>query len=414
MSELPSSWKTLPISDLGKWVTGSTPPSKDKENYGNEVLFVTPGDIGDGRRLGAVARRISKKGAQKVRLVNPPSIQLVCIGTIGKVAWTDQVITTNQQINSLEVNSSVVLPAFAMWLMASPQMQEKLWAASSSTTVAILNKGNLERISVSIPPIAEQHQIVEILEDHLSRLDTALADVKQSRIKATQFRSSLLHSAFTGKLSALKERSEWVTIPLGEVAAVKGGKRLPKGTKWSESKTSHPYIRATDVKRGQIDFDNLVYVPDEIWPKISRYIVNENDVVITIAGTIGETAVVSNVLDRANLTENAAKLTLDTQILNPHFCSYFLKSPACQQIITELSKATTQAKLALYRIQTIDIPLPPLSEQDRIVEILEDHLSRIDAYMKVVNEIELSAKAFRRSLLQAAFTGQLTREATHV
>ena len=200
MTELPKNWNQVALGELGKWITGSTPSSKDPENFGEDVEFVTPSDIFHGGLLGEVERRISYIGASKVRIVKAPSINLVCIGTIGKVALSKRDVTTNQQINSLEVNQSILVPEFGMWLLASPLMQQKFWEASSSTTVAILNKGNLEKIQTSIPPLDEQFKVVEILEAQFSHLDSALRDVKKIVHSANTFRQSLLQSAFSGRL----------------------------------------------------------------------------------------------------------------------------------------------------------------------------------------------------------------------
>jgi type I restriction enzyme S subunit len=201
MTDIPSGWNRVTLNDLGNWVTGATPQSKDPLNFGHEVEFVTPSDIGYGGRLGVVERRISELGASRVRKLKAPSVNLVCIGTIGKVALANREVTTNQQINSLEPNESVVLPNFAMWLLASPKVQEALWQASSSTTVAILNKGNLCKIETSIPPLPEQHKIVEILEDHLSRLDASVALADAMEKQSAGLRRSLLQAAFTGQLT---------------------------------------------------------------------------------------------------------------------------------------------------------------------------------------------------------------------
>jgi restriction endonuclease S subunit len=201
----------------------------------------------------------------------------------------------------------------------------------------------------------------------------------------------------------------WRHLTIGEIAQVKGGKRLPKGSQWSSSPTSHPYIRATDIKNGRISEENLVFVPEEIWPSISRYIVLKNDVVITIAGTIGSVALVPETLDQANLTENAAKIC-ELKHVSPQYLSLFLAAPHTTSLIAELSTSTTQAKLALFRIESICVPIPPIDEQDKIVKTLEEQLSRLDASLAVANAIEKKASALRRSLLHAAFSGSLTKE----
>jgi type I restriction enzyme S subunit len=290
--------------------------------------------------------------------------------------------------------------------------KHEFFAAGRGGAQPNINQGIVKGWPIPVPSIDEQHKIVELLEDHLSRLDAALADVKQAKAKAAQFRSALLQSIFEGKYSATSDTWEFRSI--GNFAEVKGGKRLPKGTKWSDKPTLHPYIRATDIKFGQIKVEDLVHVPDFVWKSISRYVVEENDVVITIAGTIGDVAVVPRILAGANLTENAAKLVFDHDYVMPSYLSMYLQSPSVQQEFKELSRATTQAKLALYRIATVKIPIPTLYEQQKIMELVDEKLTYLTSSLNQISASELHASSLRRALLQAAFTGQLTNEVVSV
>lgn len=83
---------------------------------------------------------------------------------------------------------------------------------------------------------------------------------------------------------------------LGEIATVKGGKRLPKGVNLIKEANSHPYIRVRDLneKRTLNLNDDYEYVDEETQKSISRYIVNEGDILLSIVGTIGLTAIVGN------------------------------------------------------------------------------------------------------------------------
>lgn len=194
-------WKSTTLEKIGRWKTGSTPISKNPEFQGSDVKFVTPGDIDYGGKLNAVARTISNKGADSVRRISPPSVHLVCIGTIGKVAWTNEIVTTNQQINSLEVDTSENNPEFLMWLLASPGIQEKLWGNSSSTTVPILNKGNLEKIECSLPPLEIQNEVMKSIDISFSKLDAVLETANLLENQSSILRRSLLQAAFTGQLT---------------------------------------------------------------------------------------------------------------------------------------------------------------------------------------------------------------------
>ena len=92
-------------------------------------------------------------------------------------------------------------------------------------------------------------------------------------------------------------------LRIGDFAQVKGGKRMPAGTALTSDKTSHPYLRIVDFKDGSIDTSNLQYVPDAVFPQISRYVISAEDLYISIVGTIGLVGAVPASLDGANLRQ---------------------------------------------------------------------------------------------------------------
>ncbi|MCH5719889.1 restriction endonuclease subunit S [Niabella hibiscisoli] len=103
---------------------------------------------------------------------------------------------------------------------------------------------------------------------------------------------------------------KWEKITIGNLCEIKGGKRLPKNHELIEQQTNHPYIRARDIGMGVIDFSRPMYLQESTHNLISRYIVNSNDIVLTIVGAnIGDVGLIPQELDGANLTENAVKLT---------------------------------------------------------------------------------------------------------
>ena len=105
---------------------------------------------------------------------------------------------------------------------------------------------------------------------------------------------------------------EWKSYKLGDLAQIKGGKRLPKGVTLSSVANSHPYIRIRDLGSTRILELNKTYeyVDDYTQKAISRYIVNRGDILLSIVGTIGLTGIVGDSLDNANLTENCVKIVL--------------------------------------------------------------------------------------------------------
>ncbi|MBO9497410.1 restriction endonuclease subunit S, partial [Thalassotalea sp. G20_0] len=103
--------------------------------------------------------------------------------------------------------------------------------------------------------------------------------------------------------------NSWDVTEVGKVADVKGGKRLPKGRSLLEEPTPYPYIRVSDMDNGGVDLNDIRFVPEDIYPSISRYTISSNDLYISVAGTLGLVGYVPQQLDGANLTENANKIT---------------------------------------------------------------------------------------------------------
>ena len=164
----------------------------------------------------------------------------------------------------------------------------------------------------------------------------------------------------------------WRWCRLGTIAAVLGGKRIPAGRKLTEFNTGHVYIRVSDMTDGGVSTDRLLYVPEDIYPSISKYIINKADVFITVAGTIGRVGKIPDELDGANMTENADRLVLAG--VNQDWLIKVLQSGMIQEQIAQATTQVGQPKLAIARIERFLIPLPPLAEQHRIVQRIEELL----------------------------------------
>ena len=126
------------------------------------------------------------------------------------------------------------------------------------------------------------------------------------------------------------------------------------------------------MKNGSVSIDSLLYVPSDIYPSISRYTINKEDVYITVAGTIGRVGKIPQQIDGSNLTENADRLVF--QFLDQDWLIRCLESQLIQQQIIDATTKVGQPKLAIKRIQELLLPLPPVAEQKRIVARLEEIL----------------------------------------
>lgn len=179
------------LIELGRVVTGKTPPSASEGMFGDFVPFVTPGDIGRELTLG---RGLSRSGAAMVPLVASGSLLVCCIGaTIGKIGMATELSAFNQQINAVEWGPRVD-PTFG--LFAVRQRREEIVNRASSTTMPILNKGHFQKIQIAIPEIDRQRLFakkIAVLTDQKKKSQSA--DVHLDELSA-----SLQHLAFRGEL----------------------------------------------------------------------------------------------------------------------------------------------------------------------------------------------------------------------
>lgn len=185
-------------------------------------------------------------------------------------------------------------------------------------------------------------------------------------------------------------------IRIGDVVTIKGGKRLRPNEEFSSEPTQHPYIRARDVGEGIVKIQDAVYLPEDVANRLSRYRVTTGDVCITIVGAnVGEMGIVPPNLDGANLTENCVRLTNNGKVTQG-FLRYSLLGDDAQGQMKVLAGGAAQPKLGIYKIETVEIPLPSLPTQRKIASILSAYDDLIENNTRRIAILEEMAQAIYR------------------
>ena len=200
------------------------------------------------------------------------------------------------------------------------------------------------------------------------------------------------------------------TYSLVEICKIRSGKRLPKGCDFSEEPTAYKYIRARDIKNGTIDGSDLVHISEEVQNKIKKYIVNTNDIVITIVGaSVGDVAYVASEFDGMNLTENAVRLTEFAPHVNSKYLMYILNSLEYWELMQQIAGGAAQPKLGIYKIEAIKVHLPAKEVQDRIVDILCAYDDLIENNQKQIKLLEEAAqRLYKEWFVDLRFPGHET------
>ncbi|SNX60488.1 type I restriction enzyme, S subunit [Nitrosomonas ureae] len=183
--ELPQGWEWVRLDELGVTQTGTTPPSKDRENFGCHIPFIGPGDIKNGE-IDYSGEGLSEIGLSKGRLIGKDSVLMVCIGgSIGKHAVNDRDVTCNQQINTLTPYLPVSVK-YVYWAMSTISFQGAVIGQSGGSATPIINKQKWSSIPIPLPTFAEQHRIVAKIDELMTlcdQLKSAIAQASQLQKK---------------------------------------------------------------------------------------------------------------------------------------------------------------------------------------------------------------------------------------
>lgn len=426
--KLPEGWQTSSIGDLCKKVTdGSHNPPKASETG---LPMLSAKNINNGSIVFSETHRIISEAEfweeNKRTSIESGDVLLTIVGTLGRTAVVPQDFTPFTLQRSVAVLSTSELePSYFRYALENREFQIQIHENSKGTAQKGIYLNALKKLTINIAPKNEQKIIAEKLDTLLAQVDSTKARLEQIPQILKRFRQSVIVAAVSGKLTKELHKinkfkltelnisipSLWKVSEIGQFADVKGGKRLPKGESLIAENTGFPYIRAGQLKNGTVLPEGQLYLEEHIQKSISKYIVSSGDLYITIVGAcIGDAGIIPDIYNNANLTENAAKIcNLNKNIFNKFF-SLWLRSSYLQDIINSEIKSGAQGKLALARIKSLPLILPPLEEQHEIVRRVEQLFAYADTIEKQVNSALTRVNSLTQSILAKAFRGELTAQ----
>lgn len=419
-ANLPPNWSWVKLGDVAKIKGGKRlPKGKTYSSRKTNCPYLRVVDFNNMSIDESDIRYLERDTQEQIKsyTISSKDLYISIAGSIGKVGR----IPTNLDGSNLTENAAKITEInnfdldYVKFYLNSQSAQVQIKENTIATTQPKLALFRIEKILIPLPPLTEQKKIVEKIEELFSGLDSGVASLKKAKEQIKLYRQSVLAYAFSGRLcknlinqipteNNLPEGWKWVK--LGEIANVKGGKRLPKGESYAEAQTNFPYIRVIDFENMTVRMNELRYLKSETRERIKNYFINKSDLYISIAGTIGRVGLIPDQLDGANLTENAAKIT-EIKKYDLKFLAYLMNSYLVQNQIKTLTISTTQPKLALFRIEKLDLIQPPLHQQTQIVEEIEKRFSEADNLEKAIDESLEKAEALRQSILKQAFEGRL-------
>lgn len=172
-----------------------------------------------------------------------------------------------------------------------------------------------------------------------------------------------------------------------------------------------PFISVKDIRGQKVYFDNCKYISaDEHEELIKRCHPEEGDLLITKSGTIGRLAIVPKVDFSLFVSVALIKLQKNKHNINQKWMLYFFEFHITFLDIKSKIKGGVVKNYHLEDLRQVEIPLPPLAEQKRIVAKIEELFSELDAGLESLKTAQAQLKTYRQAVLKYAFEGKLTND----
>jgi type I restriction enzyme S subunit len=387
-TELPKGWQVKTLGEVCDIFNGAT-PSKSKKKYwdNGDINWFTIKDIrNQGRVINNTEQKITQSGFKNSSLKILPinSVLLCCTASIGEFAITKIKLTTNQQFNGLVIkDKNILMPEYLYYF--SSTLKNKLLNNSSQTTISFLSLTKLKKISIPIPPLAEQQKIVKKLDSFFTYTKQSKEDIKQNIQNTKDLFNSKLEQIFNNK------DNNWQEKTLGDVCdKIFAGGDKPKN--FSKTKTDAftiPIFSNGEKNQGLYGYTDIAKV-------------NKPSITISARGTIGYAQIRNKPFVPIIRLITAIP---NTNIMDIYFMYYYLTN------INFVKSGTAIPQLTTPMIKGYKILLPPLAEQQIIANNLDKLSNQVQQLrenyqnqLKLVEELEqaMLQKVFNRDFFKVS------------
>ncbi|OPA84328.1 hypothetical protein BFW86_24615 [Pseudomonas fluorescens] len=409
MSKLPAWWAACSLADIGHIVTGKTPSTKEASFYGGSIPFIRPGDLNHSGPIVTTETFLTNAGAAEIPNLPPQSIVVTCIGNLGKVGLTTTTSATNQQINAL-IPDTGIDPSFVFHYCKT--LRPWLEAQSSATTISIVNKSIFSKAPIPLPPAAEQTRIAAKLDELLAQVDTLKTRIDGIPARLKRFRQSVLAAAVSGRLTKNIEGSdlppEWLLVNFSTVVS---DLRYGTAQKCDYNGGETGVLRIPNIGDNGIRLNDLKssnFSPAEI-RKLS---LKKGDILLIRSNgsvdLVGKSAVVGSREEGLLFAGYLIRVRPNAEKAIARYINYWLKSPAVRQVIEMTARSTSGVNnINSEEIKSLIFTMPPLSEQNEIVNRVEQLFALADQLEAKVASAQNHIDHLTQSILAKAFRGEL-------
>ena len=403
----------MQVKQIAKVFTGTTPPTNEQKYYESEdINWYSPGDIvSDSISLKDSNKKISRLYFQEKNSWPFPQGAVLMVGigaTVGKVAYSDSVCWSNQQINVIVFDKKKILPKFGAYqlLNKSKEINKK----TPVVTLQIFNQSKVRQIELWLPSLETQHRIVTYLDTKLSEIDHQVSILTSKRDAYLRLKKSIINHAVTRGLNTnvkMKDSGiEWI----GEVPEHWEVKRLKNVVECNAKSLGENTPKDSIIKYVEISDVDHVHGINNIQslmfgeaPSRARRITQKGDIIISTVRTYLKAI--------AKIEDDDIIVSTGFAVLHPTKCNgeylaYYILSESFINRVEMLSKGTSYPAINASDLVSINVLIPPLPEQRVIATYLDDKCAKIDTIVSNLNKQISRYADLKRSLIDEVITGK--------
>jgi type I restriction enzyme, S subunit len=315
-------------------------------------------------------------------------------------------------------------PRFAFFFMQTGYFQEHIKVNGTGATFLGISQDAIGRYQIVLPPLAEQTQIAAFLDRETAKIDGLVAEQRRLMALLKEKRQAVISHAVTRGLNPdvpMKPSGiEWLgDVPAHwRIGAIKYFVLPKNGAIKTGPFGSH--LISADMQSGTIkvynqrsvidgDFESGdTFISDEKFEELASFETFPGDLLITTRGTIGRAAVLPENAKRGILHPCLLRLQPDNSTINTQFLKTLIQdSDLMKTQLSYLSNATTIEVIYSYTIASVIIPVPPLDEQESIMQFLTDQSAKFSTLATEAQRVIDLLQERRTALISAAVTGQI-------
>lgn len=405
MSMAPAGWQSASLGDVCRVVSGSTPKTGEPDYWGGAIAWITPNDLSKDRSqvVHGGERSLTAKGYEScsARLFPAGSVIVSSRAPIGYVAIAGAEMCTNQGCKTA-VPPEFIDSRYLYWFLVNARPD--LEARASGTTFREISGRRFAETTFWWPPIAEQRRIVQILEEHLSRLDAANAQLGNSDREVDAWRRAALDDLIWRRSD---EASRARVIDL-----VREKMRNGHSARASRTGVGVRTLTITAVTRNSFR-DEFTKVAAADRDRVSDLWLRDGDIFVQRSNTaqlVGSAAIYHGSEDWAIFPDLLIRVRADANKVLSNYLAAVMRSERAHRFYRAHARglAGSMPKIDQAVVGSLEIPMRPLSEQSDVVRAVDEveaaHRHLIDG----IDAARRRREVLVSSLLTAAFSGQLT------